>query len=265
MPEDEHTKYRRIAADLRAAISAGEIPEGQMLDGEAQIAERYAVTRNTVRRALGVLRSEGIIDTMHGTGSWVRRTVPRRYLGPDRYRPLAGRGTASSMVRTEDLNTPVPGGTTSKASVCTGGSLPPQLATWLEIQPHAHLLRRDALFSVDGRGQQLWTSWLPLDKIRGTPLADPGTDPWSSTTIAEYEALGWNFSHWRELTWPRMPDQATAHQLGITTGIPMLVVERVLYFRRAKLGPDAPAVPLEVAVVLLPGDSTVLVNEGAAA
>lgn len=261
MAEDKHTKYRRIYADLRAQIAAGEIAEGSMLPTELQIAKRYGVTRNTVRRALGVLHAEGIIDTAQGMGSWVRRTVPRRYLGPDRYRPLAGRGQASSMVRTEDLATPVLGGTTSRASTCRGATLPPQLAAWLQIQPETELLRRDALFTVGGRGQQMWTSWLPLDLVRGTPLADPGTDPWSSTTIAQYEALGWDFSHWRELTWPRMPDHGTAHQLGITTGIPLLVVERVLYFRR---GADDATVPLEVAVVLLPGDSTVLVNEGRA-
>ena len=55
--------YQRIAADLRRAITTGELPPGSQLPTEQELGERYGVSRNTVRLALAQLTNEGVITS----------------------------------------------------------------------------------------------------------------------------------------------------------------------------------------------------------
>lgn len=64
--------YRRIAAELRAAIEGGEFEVGSALPSEAELTSRHAVSRATVRHALALLESEGLITTCPGKGRYVR-------------------------------------------------------------------------------------------------------------------------------------------------------------------------------------------------
>jgi DNA-binding GntR family transcriptional regulator len=65
--------YRRIATDLRTQIDNGSLTPGDALPSEAAIAEAYGVARGTVRAALALLQSEGLIETHHGKGRFVRK------------------------------------------------------------------------------------------------------------------------------------------------------------------------------------------------
>ena len=71
--------YRRIAAELRDAIAHGELAPGSQLPTEQELGERYQVSRNTVRLALGLLANEGIISTTPGRGTFVRERVALTY------------------------------------------------------------------------------------------------------------------------------------------------------------------------------------------
>ncbi|MFC7308206.1 winged helix-turn-helix domain-containing protein [Streptomyces monticola] len=55
--------YRHIASVLTDDITSGRIPEGTRLAPERQLAERFGVTRQTVRAALEVLRGNGLVVT----------------------------------------------------------------------------------------------------------------------------------------------------------------------------------------------------------
>lgn len=65
-------RYRQIAAELRAAIEDGRISAGAALPSEADLIARYEVSRATVRQALAVLESDGLITTHPGKGRYVR-------------------------------------------------------------------------------------------------------------------------------------------------------------------------------------------------
>lgn len=65
---DRTPRYRRIAAELVAAIEAGEYPPGSQLPGEAQLVERFQASRNTIRSALGELDGRGLVEVVHGKG-----------------------------------------------------------------------------------------------------------------------------------------------------------------------------------------------------
>lgn len=67
--------YQQVASALREQIERGDLAPGDLLPSEAQIGGTYGVGRDTVRDALGVLRSEGRIATVRGRGSYVRGTV----------------------------------------------------------------------------------------------------------------------------------------------------------------------------------------------
>lgn len=61
-------KFDRIYLDLKHRIENGEFPFQEMLPSEARLCEQYACSRNTVRRAITELASQGYLQSMHGKG-----------------------------------------------------------------------------------------------------------------------------------------------------------------------------------------------------
>jgi DNA-binding transcriptional regulator YhcF (GntR family) len=63
---------------LRSAIERGELAPGQRLPPLRELADEVGAHLNTIRAVYGRLESEGLIDTRHGKGSFVRsRTEPQ--------------------------------------------------------------------------------------------------------------------------------------------------------------------------------------------
>jgi DNA-binding GntR family transcriptional regulator len=63
--------YRQLAAAVAEAVTAGRLRPGDGLPSEDGIAAAVGVSRDTVRRALDVLRSAGVIVTSTGIGSFI--------------------------------------------------------------------------------------------------------------------------------------------------------------------------------------------------
>ncbi|WP_426506362.1 GntR family transcriptional regulator [Dactylosporangium sp. McL0621] len=74
-------RYRGLAELMRERIAAGEYGEGRPLPSEAQLAQEFAVSLMTVRRALAVLREEGLVATQRGRVARVRARPRRRVVG----------------------------------------------------------------------------------------------------------------------------------------------------------------------------------------
>lgn len=70
--------YIQVATGLRKMISTGELAAGHVFPGEHAMAQQYGVGREAVRKALGVLRQEGLIATKRGEASYVRAQPERR-------------------------------------------------------------------------------------------------------------------------------------------------------------------------------------------
>jgi GntR family transcriptional regulator len=62
--------YRQIAEILRGQITSGKLKRGARIT-ESELTETYEVARNTARRALAVLREDGLIMTVPQRGSYV--------------------------------------------------------------------------------------------------------------------------------------------------------------------------------------------------
>lgn len=68
------TRYREIAESLRHAIRTGTYPLGSRLPSESDLSARWEVSRGTVRQAVALLASEGLIGSRQGA----RRVVLRQ-------------------------------------------------------------------------------------------------------------------------------------------------------------------------------------------
>jgi DNA-binding GntR family transcriptional regulator len=68
--------YRQIAADLRKRIDSGEWPVDEQMPTYDELKKQYGASKNTIDKALGVLRDLGVAETIHGTGTFVRKPPP---------------------------------------------------------------------------------------------------------------------------------------------------------------------------------------------
>jgi GntR family transcriptional regulator len=74
-------RYREIAETLREHVRRGDLAPGRLLPSESELSASYDVSRVTVRRALDVLRSEGVLDARQGLGWFVASAPIRQSLG----------------------------------------------------------------------------------------------------------------------------------------------------------------------------------------
>lgn len=83
-PEADRPVYKQLADLVRQQIAHGTLKPGQRVPAEKDYVDRYGISRDSVRRAMAVLRSEGLIITAT-RGSRVRSEHPRQEirLGPD--------------------------------------------------------------------------------------------------------------------------------------------------------------------------------------
>lgn len=64
--------YRTLADRLRQQIYSGAFAAGTRLPTEVELGQQYDVSRHTIRLALKQLVSEGLIDQIQGSGTYVR-------------------------------------------------------------------------------------------------------------------------------------------------------------------------------------------------
>ena len=64
--------WARVADDIAARISSGELAAGTRLRAERELAVHYGRSYGTVRRAMESLRERGLVVTVHGCGTYVR-------------------------------------------------------------------------------------------------------------------------------------------------------------------------------------------------
>jgi GntR family transcriptional repressor for pyruvate dehydrogenase complex len=63
--------YEQIAGAIRARIVSGELPQGDKLPNERDIAASYGVSRNVVREAIRTLAKDGLVVVRQGSGTYV--------------------------------------------------------------------------------------------------------------------------------------------------------------------------------------------------
>ena len=62
---------QQVAAVLRARIEAGEILVGRPVPSESTLMQEFGIARETARKAVRVLRDEGLVQIVQGRGAYV--------------------------------------------------------------------------------------------------------------------------------------------------------------------------------------------------
>lgn len=65
------TLVSKVAGELALAISEGRYAPGERLPTESQLAEKFGVSRPTLRNALRQLEAKSLVRTQHGVGTFV--------------------------------------------------------------------------------------------------------------------------------------------------------------------------------------------------
>lgn len=73
-PLRRSTLYQEIVEQLQESILAGELAPGEKLPTERELAQRFGVSRTTVRQALAALEARGLIESHVGSGTYLARS-----------------------------------------------------------------------------------------------------------------------------------------------------------------------------------------------
>jgi GntR family transcriptional regulator len=232
---DRQPKYLRIHAALRERISTGQWPPGQPLPAQRDLAAEFGVSIMTLRQALQLLADDGLIDTRHGSGTFVAARYAY-HLGHLRSfaADLAGQGAEiSTRLLAADTITP-PGPVGARLGLAPGPGSASQV------------LRLRRLRLADGRPVIVQTSYLPAHlapAIEPAALCERGL----YTVLAEY---GLAVARTAETITPTVLGPADARDLDRPEGTPALLSHQVSF------GPDG--VPLIDDHALLAGDSVAI-------
>jgi GntR family transcriptional regulator len=215
--------YAQLARILRTQITSGEYKPDDMLPTEEQLSKAFGVSRITVRGALQVLSREGLIVRYSGKGTFVAkrdgagasvwaacRMEDLIHGGQETQRKfLARRVLAARRGLAEKLNIPVGAKVIEIERLTHVNGIP--LAHVTLIVPHA--LGREISDSLLGDRTLVQ---LLLDSFK---LQISRVDQWTTASLA---------------------DAQIAEALGIISGDPLLVIERIFY--------DGDGRPVELAI-----------------
>jgi GntR family transcriptional regulator len=227
-PADPRPAFRQIADRLRDRILGGDLRSGGMLPSETEVLTEFGASRSTVRHAIEVLKSEGLIETRQGRGAFVRTTHPRVLrLAPDRF--TRKHRQAGLTPFTIDVGTDRAARVEVRRFARTTAS--EEVASRLGLAEGAEVLARHFRFFIDERPVQLSTSYLPYRLVQGSPIEDPRREPWPGGTIAQLETVGVRITTVMEQVSARLPLPAEAGALEMKAGTPVFLVARTMFTR----------------------------------
>src|SRR5215218_307015 len=199
-PTSDRPVFKQIADGLRSAILSGELEPGARVPSEQELIDGYGVARGTIRQAMNLLRSEGLVRTEHGRGSYVRDRPPVRRLAHDRFaRRHRQRGQAAYLAELEA------DGRRPEVQVLEIARVkaPDEVAVWLQLAIGAEVVIRRRRYLADGDPMELATSYIPWELAEGTAIADANTGP--GGIYARLEEGGHQLKRFSEEVAARMP------------------------------------------------------------
>ncbi|MFH8383559.1 GntR family transcriptional regulator [Kitasatospora sp. NPDC018058] len=217
--------HKQVAAAMRQSIATDEWPPGTQLPTETDLAEKYGVSRPTVRLAVAALRSEGLLDVKQGRGTYVRAAVNGPSGSLDRTVTLRG-GTYEMPIDTWFGHGEEPTVYRTRTEAIT--------APLLEMEQDELMIGCDRLITEPiGDGRALHRLLLPMERIEDTPLAQqPGVTP--AEAYAALAAAGRELA-WRERVTARVPQPDEREALRLSEAAVLLVVHRVTYDQASNL------------------------------
>ena len=203
--------WRRIADDIRLDIVGGKLARGEKLPGEMALAERFAVNRHTVRRALAALAEDGVVRAEQGRGTFVAEAKRLSYRIGRRTRFSEGLAGQARNLEHRLIASRIENAGANAAAA-------------LKLRPGAKTVRLDTLSLADGRPLSRATSWLDYRRFADFAerfAAEPSmTAVFRSYGIADYARASTHIS-------ARHADAEETRVLKLAPGAILLVSEAV--------------------------------------
>ncbi|MFJ1581797.1 GntR family transcriptional regulator [Streptomyces sp. NPDC088197] len=242
----ERPEYLRIAAEIREQISGGTYGPGDKLPTLPELGDVYGVSETTIRNALAVLRSEGLIETRTRAGTTVRNRPPVHRLAADRYRTTPEK-PSTAFTRDQGIGWSEYRLDKRFEKVRAGANL----ASLFECEVGEPLLARHFVFYDNDAPTQMSTSYVRWSDVAGTPVSDPINEPWPGGTRAQLATLGIRVTRILESFTTGMPTEEEATTLQLGAAVP------VLRFTRRHVADDGRIVEVAHPIVRR-GDATVV-------
>jgi GntR family transcriptional regulator len=259
--------YKRVAEDLRGRIESGEIAPGSKLPTEVGLMDEYggkfggssgavSISRNTVRDAIKLLATRGLVVSRAGKGTFVVRKIDP-FVSTLSGSPEVGRETVRYMSEVERYGSEVeasgrkPDVTVPRVEVQQASA---RVASLLALSEGTQVISRYQERSIDETPWSLQTTFYPMEwaKSRGADrllIAENITDG-----IIKYveEALGVKQVGLHDLITARVANgQETAFFDLPEDG-------QVAVFEVSRVGFDEHGQPLRLTVTVYPADRNYL-------
>lgn len=203
-------RYLDIAEELRTAIADG---LSGALPSEAELGQRHGASRVTIRRALELLRADGLVSSRRGAG-WFVATDPVT-------QPLGRITTIEAALRTAGAHPE------RRVLEFAFEPAPKDVAKTLGVVQDGEVLRVLRLNLADGEPFALVTVWLPAELGAQVSRADVER----STFYDLLPLQGVDAGRVVQTITAIAADRLQARRLGVGAGDPLLACRRVTYDR----------------------------------
>jgi GntR family transcriptional regulator len=204
-------RYRQLADIIRNAIEQGLLADNQALPSERELADKYEVSRDTVRKAVRYLEERGVIYSDHGRGTFVAPSLVRRM---------------SRYIDSFSQDTQGRGGAPGQRILAVESSAASMgVAGLLGLEPGHPLTRVRRVRLIDGQPVGLHDAYFPLP--RGARLEPAQIEQAQSLYKLLGEKFGFAPAEAVENLCAAAADAEDARLLGIAEGAPILVCERI--------------------------------------
>jgi GntR family transcriptional regulator len=239
--------YRQIAEDLRRQIETGELRPGEQLKTEIELRDRYNASRNTIRDAIKLLVTRGLIETRPGQGTFVvEKIVPFVTIltGDPETENVAEGDTYTKEVAARRR---VPKATPPEVGIHQAGSPSPATAE-LQLPEGTPIVSRHQARFIDDIPWSLQTSFYPMGLAQGAPKLIQAGDIAEGTVAYLREALGIKQIGYRDTITVRAPDNPEAAFFRLPDDGRISIIET----RRTAF--DEQGTPVRLTVSVYPAD-----------
>lgn len=227
-------KYQRLKQALLARVASGELAAGALIPSEPALCREFAVSRTTVRKAVGDLVHEGRLVAVQGKGTFVaapkvEERFVQRALGI--YEDMERRGIeVTTRVLRQEL---VPA--------------PPEVARRLRLDADTRVHHVVRLRMVDGEPVLVSTTYIPAALC--PDLVEQNLERGSLYRLL-HERYGLALARGVRRLEAVAAGQREARLLEIALGSPLLLLESIAYLVDGR--------PLELSIALQRGDRTIV-------
>jgi GntR family transcriptional regulator len=217
-------KYLQIADRLRDQMDSGGLQPGERLPSEPDLVKMFEASRNTVRLALATLTNSGLVVTRQGLGTFVHEpAVPFTALLSRVTTQPSGQSPSTLLPEVSNIDAEPE----TSRQVVEKSPASPSVAEKLEIEPGNLVVIRRRHGSIGGVPWMMMASYFPLDIAAGTPLEQAGDIVDGSIKLLA--DLGYAQLGFVDEIGSRMPNSREFAFFGVSTGTPVLVVNRTAY------------------------------------